>query len=66
MDESWFDYDSGWESELEDKLDEFYDLESSQDRADWTNALKNDLTLIVCSIASAVYFICLILVLLAA
>ena len=63
MDEVWFDYDSGWESELDDQLDEFYEHESSQDRADWTNTLKNNLTLIVCSIASAIYFICLILVL---
>ena len=72
MDESWFDYSSGWESELDkelekfdenNELEKFYEHESIQERSDWTDALTNTLTLTVCSIASSMHFICFILIL---
>ena len=45
MDEFWYDYSSGWESELDDELEKLHEYESSQERSDWANVQTNTLTL---------------------
>ena len=64
MDELWSDPD--WENELDELIQDAYD--SDYDSDDYANVgyrdLKDTLTLVICSIASVLYFFCFILILL--
>ena len=70
MDELWSNdygpYDPDWENELDELIQDAYDSDYDSDK--YANVgyrdLKDTLTLVICSIASVLYFFCFILILL--